>query len=154
MKRPTTLHQGRKGRIQMRKGVRRLLVVLAVLLVFFAGAFAAGRYVIEKAESGLEALSAAEIPEPDLLLVKDGVWRGSWSAFPVKVVVDVTVSGNRIVSIELIEHRNGQGEGAELIPSRVVEAQSLQVHSVSGATYSSKVMLLAIGDALSSGASR
>jgi uncharacterized protein with FMN-binding domain len=136
----------------MRKGVRRLVIILAVLLILFAGALAAGRYFVKKAESGLQALTAAGTPEPDLSVVKDGTWRGSYSAFPVKVVVDVTVSDNRIVSVELIEHRNGQGDGAEAIPSRVVAAQSLQVDSVSGATYSSKVILLAIGDALSSGA--
>jgi uncharacterized protein with FMN-binding domain len=33
----------------------------------------------------------------------------------------------------------------------VIEAQSLQVDAASGATYSSKVILLAIGDALSYG---
>ncbi len=135
----------------MRKGLRRFIVIFAVIAVLLAAALAAGRTVIKKAEAGLEALSAATVPEPDLSAVKDGTYRGSWSAFPIKVVADVTVSDKRIVSVELIEHRNGQGDDAEVIPSRVVEAQSLQVDSVSGATYSSKVILLAIGDALSYG---
>jgi uncharacterized protein with FMN-binding domain len=47
-----------------------------------------------------------------------------------------------------LEHRNGQGEAAEVIPQMVVDAQSLQVDAISGATFSSKVILLAIEDAL------
>jgi uncharacterized protein with FMN-binding domain len=135
----------------MRKGVRRLLVIAAVLAVLCAGAILVGRSFIKKAEAGLEELSSARIPDPDLSAVKDGTYTGSWSAFPVKAVVDVTVSGGRITAIKLVRHRNGQGDGAEVIPSRVIEAQSLQVDAASGATYSSKVILLAIGDALSYG---
>lgn len=46
--------------------------------------------------------------------------------------------------LQLPLQSNGQGSGADVIPLRVVEAQSLNVDIVSGATYSSKIILLAI----------
>jgi uncharacterized protein with FMN-binding domain len=60
----------------------------------------------------------------------------------------VTVKNHTIKKIELLKHKNGQGQGAEIIPDKVMEVQSLKVDSVSGATYSSKVILKAIQDAL------
>ncbi|NCC85175.1 MAG: FMN-binding protein [Clostridia bacterium] len=47
-----------------------------------------------------------------------------------------------------MKHVNGMGQAAEALPSQVVEAQTLQVDLVSGASFSSKVILLAIEDAL------
>ncbi|TYB94365.1 MAG: FMN-binding protein, partial [Kosmotoga sp.] len=52
------------------------------------------------------------------------------------------------VDIELIEHNHGRGEAAEVIPEKVVEAQSLKVDIITSATYSSKVILKAIENAL------
>jgi uncharacterized protein with FMN-binding domain len=48
----------------------------------------------------------------------------------------------------LQNQKESQGQGAEIIPEKVIEAQSLKVDSVSGATYSSKVILKAIQDAI------
>jgi uncharacterized protein with FMN-binding domain len=53
-----------------------------------------------------------------------------------------------IKKIEIVRHLNGQGKPAEVIPDRVIEMQSLDVDIISGATYSSKVILKAIENAL------
>jgi uncharacterized protein with FMN-binding domain len=66
----------------------------------------------------------------------------------VIVKVDVTVRDHVITAIDLVQHTNGQGGAAAEMPGKVVEAQSLLVDAVSTATYSSKVILLAIRDAL------
>ncbi len=60
----------------------------------------------------------------------------------------MTVKNHQITEIELVKHKSGRGAPAEIIPSKVVEAQTLQVDAVSGATYSSKVILKAIENAL------
>lgn len=60
----------------------------------------------------------------------------------------VTVRDHLIIDIELVEHETGKGQSAEIIPKKVIEQQSLKVDHVSGATYSSKVILKAIQDAL------
>jgi uncharacterized protein with FMN-binding domain len=74
---------------------------------------------------------------------------GSYSVFPVSVDVEVEVSNHVITSILITKHDNGQGTPAEVIIDDVILAQSIDVDSISGATYSSKVILLAIKDALS-----
>ncbi len=51
--------------------------------------------------------------------------------------------------IELLKHTHGQGGAAEAIPGKVIEAQTLQVDTISSATYSSKVILKAIEQACS-----
>jgi uncharacterized protein with FMN-binding domain len=53
-----------------------------------------------------------------------------------------------IQNIDLIKHFNGRGEKAEVIIPKVVEAQSLKVDVVSGATASSKAILKAVETAL------
>jgi uncharacterized protein with FMN-binding domain len=66
----------------------------------------------------------------------------------------VTVREHKITEIVLVKHENGKGTAAEIIPNKVVEAQSLDVELISGATYSSKVMLKAIENALIKGAEK
>ena len=88
------------------------------------------------------------ITSPDLSKIADGTYRGNSKVGPVKVTLDVSMQGNAIVSIQIIEHRNGRGRKAEAIVSRVIEAQSLDVDVVSGASASSKAILQAAENAL------
>ena len=83
--------------------------------------------------------------------VKDGTYEGSTLIFPVTASVRVTVSGGKITNIVMLSHGHGPGHGADAILPRVIAAQSLEVDAVSGATYSSKVVLKAIETALKKG---
>ena len=85
---------------------------------------------------------------PDLNTVADGTYRGSSKVGPVRVTLDVTVTNNAISSIDIIRHFNGRGKKAEAIVPGVIEAQSLAVDVVSGATASSKAILKAVENAL------
>ena len=117
-----------------------LIVIVGVLLAIWG----AKSYI----QSNLDALSDLTISNVDISKIKDGIYEGSYNAFPVAAVVNVTISNHSIAGIELTKHTNGQGGDAEIIPAKVVEAQSLEVDIVTGATYSSKVILKAIEDAL------
>lgn len=134
----------------MSKKRKILLAVLVVILLLVAAA------VIVFTQSGkkLEALADIPIQAIDLSAIPDGDYEGSYQTFPVAAEVKVTVQDHRMIAIDLIKHTNGQGQAAEAIPDRVLEAQSLQVDTISGATYSSKVILLAIQDALTNPASK
>ena len=97
--------------------------------------------------------SLAEIQAflPDMSNIPDGVYRGNYelSGSPVKVTVDVIVLGKIIREIELIRHvRSPIGKKAEKITERIIEAQSLDVDIISGATGSSKAILKAVEHAL------
>ena len=120
---------------------------LTVLLII-AGFLTAAMGLMANTKKNLEELANASVRDIDISELADGVYTGSYSMFPVSAKVKVTVKGQRITGIELLEHDNGRGAPAEVIPGRVVEAQSLDVEAVSGATYSSKVILKAIENAL------
>jgi uncharacterized protein with FMN-binding domain len=131
--------------INMGKTLKRIIVALLVIVSLFA----AGIFIMTKiSEKNLEGLAEIKIQEPDLNTISDGTYKGSYSAFPVSADVEVDIKGHRIEAIRLIKHDNGQGKGAETLPARVVLTQKIGQDLVSGATYSSKVILLAISDAL------
>ena len=99
-------------------------------------------------QGGLNKLADITLNDLNLDQVADGSYDGSYSVFPVSVEVTVTVSDHIITEIDITKHDNGQGQAGEVIIEDVLEAQSLEVDIISGATYSSKVILLVIQDAL------
>ena len=125
----------------MKKSAGIILIIICLLAVSGYGAY---KYV----EYNLEALAAVGFLDLDVSKIQDGSYRGSYSAFPVTAEVLVAVKEQKIADIRLIKHLNGQGTPAEIITDRVVETQSLRVDIISGATYSSKVILKAVEDAL------
>lgn len=133
----------------MKKKTKAILIVLAALVVIV---IIAVRTTMVNIEASLEQLSEQPLEEINLAGVANGLYRGSYAAFPVAVEVEVTVNDRAITAIELLKHQNGQGEDAEVILDDVIEAQSLEVDTVSGATYSSMVILKAIEDAISGSA--
>lgn len=95
------------------------------------------------------------IPEaltPDLTLVADGRYLGSYDASMVKASVAVEVAGGAMTRIDILSHDcSPVGKKAEAIVPRVLAAQSLAVDVVSGATGSSKTLLKAMEAALVKG---
>jgi uncharacterized protein with FMN-binding domain len=80
--------------------------------------------------------------------IEDGIYTGKYSAIPVSATVQVTIDDHKIVAIDIIEHFNGQGSKAENIIDEIIRVQSIDVDVISGATYSSQVIKLAISKAL------
>jgi hypothetical protein len=117
-----------------------LIAILGLLLLGFAC-------------SGINAFFH---PEPDLInpgeirlsILPDSTYRGLATCGPVKVKLDVEVRDHSIARICILKHRTGQGQAAEAITEEVIRAQHLQVDVISGATISSKTILLAIEYAL------
>ena len=85
----------------------------------------------------------------DLTETANGTYTGNCDNGLVKVLVDVTVKDHTIIQIDLLKHDNGLGGNAEVITDTVVQNQSVEVDTVSGATMSSKTILKAIENALS-----
>ncbi|HQL35817.1 MAG TPA: FMN-binding protein [Bacillota bacterium] len=130
----------------MKSRRRIVLAAVIVLVAIIIAVFGAKSYI----EASLVKLTETSIPDVDLSKIADGVYKGSHKVFPVEAEVRVTIENHKIIGIELVKHFNGQGTAAEVIPDGVTEAQSLKVDIVSGATYSSKVILKAIENALQS----
>jgi len=134
----------------MKKPVKVLLVLLIGIALLVVGA----AIFFSVTAGNLEVLNDTPVQDVDLSSLSDGTYEGNYSSFPVSVTVNVTVRDHRITEIDLVKHINGQGKAAEPITETVIEEQSLTVDVVSGATYSSKVILLAIEDALQSAAEK
>ena len=122
--------------------------VLTGILVLLALLVASGAIFLSRVEKKLDRLAETPIPEPVLIDLPDGTYDGSHSVFPVRAEVRVTMTDGVIAGIDLLRHVNGQGEAGEAVIDRILAGQSLQVDAVSGATYSSQVIRLAVADAL------
>ena len=85
----------------------------------------------------------------DLTALADGTYQGECENGLVYAKVEVDVQNHTIIDIRILEHRNGMGGSAEQIIDSVVIYQSVEVDTVSGATYSSQTILKAVENALS-----
>ena len=99
----------------------------------------------------IEAIQRLEIQNIVFQNVGDGTYEGYQDNKIVTAKVRVSVKDGRVADIQLLQHAHGPQHGAEAIVARVLEEQSLRVDAVSGATYSSKVVLKAIELALRKG---
>jgi uncharacterized protein with FMN-binding domain len=123
-------------------------IIITIILIAVIGIAVMAVTIFTTADKNLKIIMETTINEVDLSKIEDGVYTGSFGAIPVTAEVQVTVSNHKITDIKILKHDNGQGSAAEVLPDKVVEAQSLKVDLISGATYSSKVILKAIENAL------
>ena len=87
--------------------------------------------------------------EHDLARAADGSYRGATTFMGSDFEVEVTLKGHRIERIVVVKDDGRKYvERAAPILDRVLQAQSLDVDAVSGATVTSRVLLIAIDDAL------
>lgn len=93
------------------------------------------------------------ISPPSNAKLKDGVYYGSGTGFGGTLGVKVVVSGNKIADIQVISQNetlspiNYFANGATVI-SRILSAQTPNVDSVSGATYTSNGIKAAVYNAI------
>lgn len=128
--------------------MRKVWILIISIFLFIGVLVIVGVSIYNKINRELEGLKTIVIDEIDLSTTMDGTYIGSYETTVVKVKVAVTVVNHTITEIEILKHDNGQGKEAEEILNDVIESQSVLVDSIAGATYSSKVILLAIIDAL------
>ena len=130
-----------KRRILIRILLVAGIVVVSLIVIIMV-------LVVPKLEADLKKLDNLEFEQLNLSTLKDGIYEGSFEAGIVSASVRVEVSGHEVKSVEIVKHNHGRGKAAEAITNSVVEKQSVQIDVVSGATYSSKVILKAIENAI------
>lgn len=89
----------------------------------------------------------------DFRKLNDGTYHGAYAGGMYKWrknECDVTVSSGKVTGIQLVVSQDPGGKNTthEVLYDRVVQAQSLQVDTISGATLTSKAYLQAIENAL------
>jgi uncharacterized protein with FMN-binding domain len=91
-----------------------------------------------------------EIETPDLSSIPDGIYTGTCKSGIVEASVELAVNDHSIIDFKILKHKTGLGRSAESLAQTVIQKQSLEVDTVSGATISSKVILKAAENALNS----
>ncbi|MGI6738075.1 MAG: FMN-binding protein [Christensenellales bacterium] len=125
--------------------IKKIIIALIILiLVIGLAAFIVMGKQIKKLEE-------QDFSVVDIATLADGTYKGSASALVVTAKVDVAIKDGKIKQIELLEHSHGPGYGADAICDNIVTANTPDVDSISGATYSSIVIKSAVLQALKSG---
>lgn len=119
-------------------GAGAVLLIIVVALTLFSMRY---RKMVQRVES--ETVESVRLES-----VEDGVYRGSFSEFLVSVDLEVTIKDHRITNIEILKQNAGPGYEARETLDRVRDAQSPDVDAVSGATGSSKAIMIAVYNAL------
>lgn len=125
--------------------MKKLKKIAFFLIALIIMGFLSLKFVSNKIVSNAEALPVKEI---NFEQIEDGQYIGNYEIFPVKVSVRVSIQNGEITQIDLLEHFNGKGIPAEKIVDHIIEKQSLQVDSISGATVSSIAIKKAVEDSL------
>lgn len=85
---------------------------------------------------------------------KDGTYYGTGTGFGGTLKVKVEISGGKIISIQIMENQDGSEyiSKASALINTIIQNQSTNVDTVSGATYSSVGIIQAVRNALSQAA--
>jgi len=122
----------------------RKWLILGIVVIGLIGSIAYITY--QNIDRNLNNLLKQEIEDISLSRVDDGKYVGE--TFPITVKLEVEIENHKIKNIVILKHENGQGRPAESIIQSVIESNSIDVDVISGASYSSKVILNAISNAI------
>jgi uncharacterized protein with FMN-binding domain len=95
-----------------------------------------------------EYLNGYTLNNIDLNSVPDGTYNGSCKTFLASVDLSARVKNHRIEDISILKQSSGKGYQGRQVIDRVLKGQSLQVDTKTGATGSSKCILIAVDKAL------
>jgi len=130
--------------------VKKRYIALIVIAVIVVAVFAIVMGVSAWLTRGLDEMAQMQINNVDLNSLSDGTYRGSFRGYRWSNSVEVVIESNRIADIRITEkHRFHREELIQELTSRIIDEQSIDVDTVSGATVSSKAFLKAIENALS-----
>lgn len=103
-----------------------------------------------ESDSSLAEIAAAQ----DASAYKDGTYYGTGKGFAGTMKVKVDISGGKIASISIVSTKDGDSyvKSASSLLDTIVEKQSTNVDTVSGATFSSRGIIAAVRSALSQAA--
>ena len=98
-----------------------------------------------------ESVATANGKTPSSPLYKDGTWTGTALGYNDEISVSVTISDGKIVDISIIESYDDEPYydwAKNEIPQSIIAAQSTDIDTVSGATFSSEGIINAVVAAL------
>jgi uncharacterized protein with FMN-binding domain len=131
------------------KGKGKFKMILLILVIFVIAGLGGALIFTEKERREGRNLHFINV---DFKNLKDGVFPGEYAGGMYKWRTNnvlVTVSGGKVTQIALLEHKEKQSpEFTGELYNRVIESQSLNIDTISGATITSKAYLKSVEDAL------
>ena len=122
----------------MKKRSYSLSLILLLAVAFVLLGCGASRGTDEPRDAGIDFSS-----------IPAGTHRGMFTYGAFNFIVDVVAENGRITAITAVQNRdNQQSRDAEAVLARIIEAQSLDVDAVSGATATSRALKKAVESAL------
>lgn len=102
-------------------------------------------------ESESDSSSAEIVAVQDASAYKDGTYYGTGKGFAGNIKVKVDIAGGKISAISIVSTKDGDSyvKSASSLLDTIVEKQSTNVDTVSGATFSSRGIIAAVRSALS-----
>lgn len=122
----------------MKKIIRILLAIIGIFIIVLVAVFS--KMMID--------INNLKYHELNLNELNDGSYLGEASATLVSVKVEVKIDNHEIIDIDILDHRHGRGEKAETIIDDMIQMNTYDVDTISGATASSLVIKSAVSDAL------
>ena len=139
----------------------RVFIIKSVNLLIVAGIIAL--YCINVQKVGEEKKAIAEKTDKkavssddgnNIYFADDGIYEGSGDGFGGEIKVRLTVKDNKLEKVEILSAENETKdylESAKKILDDVIDKQSVDVDTVSGATLSSNGIISAMKDAIKNG---
>jgi uncharacterized protein with FMN-binding domain len=139
-----------QGRRKRKSGLLILVIVLMIILAVLAAGAVTGWSALMR-----EHREAASLPlnAVDFDALVDGVYHGAYAGGMYawrRNECEVTVADGRVIDIQLVATEDPAAENMDyaMLYERVIEAQSLQVDTISGASLTSKAYLQCVENAL------
>lgn len=88
----------------------------------------------------------------DDVILQDGTYYGSADAFGPDLETEVIVENGLVIAVNILDHNEKNssiyGPAMDYVPGAIVEAQTTEVDSISGATYTSYGIMMSVENAL------
>ena len=128
--------------------MRKILLAIGCMIMLVLTAGLIGNYRFKQMKSYLTEYTFKKL---SLTSINDGTYQGTCKAFLIKATTEITIKNHHITSVEITDQKCGFGHEANEITARIIKKQSLDVDAISGATGSSKCLLIACEKALLKG---
>lgn len=129
-------------------GIPAVFIVSIILLLVTVPQESSNNATATTIETEDVALATPETTSP---IYQDGEWLGTALGYNDDITVSVTIESGLITKIDILESSDDKPYfdwAKEEIPSQIISAQSTEVDTVSGATFSSKGIINAVQNAL------
>jgi uncharacterized protein with FMN-binding domain len=127
--------------------LKKIGIVAAIVLLVVVVGFGILIYRLAGMAHTIEG-EQSKVTGVNLAKVADGVYSGSFGNFVVFASVEVVVKNHRIDQITIKEQHCGKGYEALETINRIIKAQSPKVEAVTGASSSSRCIMIAVDRAL------